>query len=101
MPVWEKNIKGKNYYYLRLDYRVMSKTKTFSKYIGAKKPSKGELQKISDELMSEIIAKLSGKSYTTELMSKKDLIKALLFRDAFNKKYAELSNAKKREFEEN
>jgi len=34
-----KKIKGKKYYYSFLSYFLINKSKSFSKYIGAKKPS--------------------------------------------------------------
>jgi len=99
MQLRTKKVHGKKYYYLELSYRVLSKLKTFSKYIGAKKPLKKELNKIEEEFKSETIIKLAGKEYTNELISKDDLIKALLFKEAFNKKFASLSKVQKRKHE--
>jgi len=99
MQLRTKTVHGKKYYYLELSYRVLSKLKTFSKYIGAKKPSKKELNKIEEEFKSETIAKLAGQEYASELISKEDLIKALLFKEAFNKKFASLSKVQKRKYE--
>lgn len=99
MQLRTKTVHGKKYYYLELSYRVLSKLKTFSKYIGAKKPSKKELEKIEEEFKSGAISKLAGKEYTNELISKDDLIKALLFKEAFNKKFASLSKVQKRKYE--
>ena len=94
-----KTIHGKKYYYLDFSYRVLSKLKTFSKYIGAKKPSKNELKKIEEEFKSDIVSRLAGREYVNELISKDDLIKALLFKEAFNKKFASLSKVQKRKYE--
>ncbi len=94
-----KTVHGKKYYYLDFSYRVLSKLKTFSKYIGAKKPSEIELAKIEQAFKSEIVSRISGKEYTNELISKDDLIKALLFKEAFNKKFASLSKVQKRKYE--
>jgi len=99
MQLRTKIVHGKKYYYLELSYRILSKLKTFSKYIGAKKPSKKELDRIIEEFRAGIIARLSGKEYTNELISKDDLIKALLFKEAFNKKFASLSKVQKRKYE--
>lgn len=94
-----KQVSGKEYYYLDLSYYLFDKSKTFSKYIGSKKPTVLELESIESNFKNELIVKLSGKSYSVEFISKDDLIKALLFRDAFNKKFASLSPAGKRKFE--
>ena len=94
-----KIVKGKKYYYLDLSYFVANKAKTYSKYIGTKKPSKNELAKIWESFKNEIISKLSGTKYSNEFISKDDLIKALLFKEAFNKKFASFSSTQKRKYE--
>ncbi len=99
MQLRTKKVHGKKYYYLDLSYRILSKLKTFSKYIGAKKPSKRELNRIEEEFKVETIIKLAGKEYTNDLISQDDLIKALLFKEAFNKKFASLSKVQKRKYE--
>jgi len=99
MALRTKTVKGKKYYYLDLSYFIANKAKTFSKYIGAERPSKEELTKIERSFKSGIISKLSGKDYTNDSISKDDLIKALLFKDAFNKKFASLSGVQKRKHE--
>jgi Fic family protein len=99
MALRTKNVKGKQYYYLDLSYFVADKAKTFSKYIGAKKPPKSALAKIERAFKSEILSKLAGKRYANEFISKDDLIKALLFKGAFNRKFASLSGVQKRKYE--
>lgn len=99
MQLRTKTVHGKKYYYLGLSYRVLSKLKTFSKYIGAKKPPKNELTEIEESFRSEIISRLSGKECVNKLISKDDLIKSLLFKEAFNKKFASLSKVQKRKYE--
>ena len=99
MKLRTKIVYGKKYYYLDLGYRILNKSKTFSKYVGTKKPSKSELAKIEQSFRAEIISKLSGKNYSNEFISKDDLIKALLFKDAFNRKFASLSGVQKRKYE--
>jgi len=47
----------------------------------------------------EIIEKLATKIYTYELTDTDDVIKALLFRDLFNKKYENLTESKKRKYD--
>jgi len=99
MALRTKKVKGREYYYFDLSYFVSGKSKTFSKYVGAKKPSQSELRGIKRSFKREIVAKLSGKNYASELVSKDDLIKALLFRDAFDRKFASFSRAQKRKYE--
>ena len=99
MALRTKTINGKIYYYLDLSYFVLNKSKTFSKYVGTKKPLRNEIAKIEYSFKSEIISKLSGKHYENKLISKNDLIKALLFRDAFNNIFSLLSDAQKRKYE--
>ena len=94
-----KNISRKKYYYLDLSYFVSNRSKTFSKYIGTKKPLRNEIAKIEDSFRSEIISKLAKKHYVNKLISKDDLIKALLFRDAFNNIFSLLSDVQKRKYE--
>ena len=65
MALRKKTIKGKKYYYLDLSYFISNKSKTFSKYVGTKKPSESELAKIEQSFRTEIISKLSGKNYGT------------------------------------
>jgi len=99
MKLRTKTVYGKKYYYLDLGYRVLAKSKTFSKYVGTKKPSESELAKIEQSFRAEIISKLSGKQYANEFISKDDLIKALLFKESFSKKFASLSGVQKRKYE--
>ena len=99
MALRTKTISGKKYYYLDLSYFVSNKSKTFSKYVGTKEPLQNKAEKIEDSFKSEIISKLAGKHYDNKLISKDDLIKALLFRDAFNKVFSSLSGVQKRKYE--
>ncbi len=99
MSLRTKIISGKKYYYLDLSYFVLNRSKTFSKYVGTRKPLRTKASKIEDAFKSEIISKLSGKRYENKLISKDDLIKALLFRDAFHKTFSSLSNNQKRQHE--
>ncbi len=99
MALRTKTINGKKYYYLDLSYFVLNKSKTFSKYVGIKKPLRNKIAKIEYSFKSEIIAKLAGKHYDNKLISKDDLIKALLFRDAFNNIFYLLSGSQKRKYE--
>ncbi|MBS3053588.1 MAG: Fic family protein [Candidatus Aenigmarchaeota archaeon] len=99
MALRTKIINGKKYYYLDLSYFVSNKSKTFSKYVGTKKPLRNDIAKIGQSFKSEIIAKLAGKHYDNKLISKDDLIKALLFRAAFKNAFSSLSGARKRKYE--
>ena len=68
MALRTKTISGKKYYYLDLSYFVSNKSKTFSKYIGTKKPPRHETARIEDSFKSEIISKLAGKHYDNKLI---------------------------------
>lgn len=99
MSLREKKIKGEKYYYLHLSYRVLDKPKSFSKYVGIKKPSKKKLANLEREFKSELMKNLLGEKYSNELISKDDLIKAALFKDRFRKKYSSLSPAKRKKYD--
>lgn len=95
-----KKIYGKNYYYYSLTYFLYDgKVKNFSKYVSIKEPTKTKLAGLENRLKNEIIKKLSGKLYTVELISKDDVIKTLLFRNLFNKKYEKLTALRKRKYD--
>lgn len=99
MLLREKKVKGEKYYYLHSSYRVLDKPKSFSKYVGIKKPSKRQLAKLEAEFRSELIKNLLGKKYSNELISEDDLIKSALFRDRFYKKYNAMPPAKRRKYD--
>ncbi len=99
MLLREKRVKGRKYYYLHLSYRVLDKPKSFSKYVGIKKPSKKQLPKLEAEFRSELIKNLLGRKYSNRLISKDDLIKAVLFRERFYKKYSAMPPAKRRKYD--
>jgi len=99
MALRTKTVKGRKYYYLDFSYFIANKAKTFSKYLGSKKPAKDKMAKIGQSFRDEIILKLAGKSYSNEFISKDELIKALLFRDAFARKFASLSDVQKKKYE--
>ena len=50
MVLRKKLVKGKEYYYFDLSYYIINKSKTFSKYIGLKKPLKKELNIIETKI---------------------------------------------------
>ncbi|MDE1825910.1 MAG: Fic family protein [Candidatus Micrarchaeota archaeon] len=94
-----KRIKGKKYYYSFLSYFLKDKPKSFSRYIGPQKPSVGESLKIENSFKDELIQKISGKAYTSLLVSKDDVIRCLLFRDLFQRKYQKLPPLKRRKYD--
>ncbi len=96
-----KAIGGKPYYYLHHSYFVLNKSKNFSKYVGVKRPLENDLTKLEDSFRDEIIAKVGKHPFSSENISKDDVIKTLLFRDAFNEKYKKLSPAARKKFEIN
>ncbi len=99
MTLTIKKIKGKKYYYSFLSYFLVTKSRSFSKYIGAKKPKEKELDKIESKFKDEITTRLSGKLYTSESIGKNEIIRTLLFRDLFRKKYESLTELKKRKYD--
>src|SRR3989338_1599246 len=99
MALRTKVVNGKKYYYLDASYFILNRTKTFSKYIGAEKPSGNDIEKIEDRFKSEIISRFAGKEHTNKMISKDAVIKALLFRNAFNNAFSSLSKSQKRQYE--
>lgn len=94
-----KRIKGNNYYYSFLSYFLIDRSRSFSKYIGVRKPDGKSLNEIESRFEEEVIERLSGKSYNAESIGKGEVIKSLLFRDLFNKKYEKLTELKKRKYD--
>ena len=99
MTLITKKVKGNDYYYSFLSYFLIDKSKSFSKYIGAKKPTAKELTKIESSFKQELIHKLVNKNYSESLVDSDDVIKSFLFRDLFNKKYNSMTELKKRKYD--
>jgi Fic family protein len=94
-----KKIYGKSYYYSFLSYFLVNKSRSFSKYIGIQKPTKEDLAIIEKRFKEEIIKRISGKPYSEKLIGKDEVIKSILFRDLFSKKYEKLTAPKKRKYD--
>ncbi len=99
MSLVAKEIKGKQYYYSFLSYRLIKGPKSFSKYIGSGKPTARALDKIEEAFKDELIQRLSGRAYSNSLVTKDEVIKSLLFRAEFNKKYDRLTTLKQRKYD--
>ncbi len=99
MTLVVKKIKERNYYYSFLSYFLADKSRSFSKYIGVKKPTDKSLKKIESQFKVELIKRLSGKDYSNSLMNKDEVIKSILFSIAFDKKYQKLTNLKRRKYD--
>ena len=99
MTLVVRRIKGHEYYYSSLSYFLVDKPRSFSKYLGAKKPTVKELDAIEGRFEDEIIEKLSGKQYAAECVEKGEVIRSLLFRDLFNNKYVRLTAPMKRKYD--
>lgn len=99
MTLVMKEIKGRKYYYSFLSYFLINKSRGFSKYIGIAKPKEKELIGIEDAFKSGLIQKISGKTYSNSIVNKDDVIKSLLFRDLFNKKYQGLTDVMRRKYD--
>lgn len=99
MALVTKRIKSKLYYYSFLSYFLIDKSRSFSKYIGLKKPSKKKLSSIENSFKDELIQKISGKPYSNSLLNKDEVIKSLLFSKLFGDKYQKLSDLKRRKYD--
>lgn len=94
-----KEIKGKRYYYSFLSYRLLKAPKSFSKYIGLKRPSEKELNRIEEKFRTELIKRLCSQNYSNLLVSKDDVIKSLLFCAEFDKKYKKMTSIRRRKYD--
>lgn len=99
MTLVAKKIKGKTYYYSFLSYFLVNNPKSFSKYVGAKRPRGKELAVIEELFKKELVLRISGKEYSNALLSTDDVIRTLLFRDLFNKKYTSLNDLERRKYD--
>ncbi|MEI8364165.1 MAG: Fic family protein [archaeon] len=93
-----KKVNNKIYYYLELKFRVLDKQVHFSKYIGLKKPSSNELKKLILTFYDNVIYKVSQEHYTSNLYNLEDVIKTIILRNFFIKKYNTLSPIKQKQF---
>ncbi len=94
-----RRIKGGKYYYSSLSYFLVTKSRSFSKYIGRKKPSRKELENIENSFKEELIRKTSGKRYSNMLLTRDEAIKTLLFNELFSNKYQKLNWLKRRKYD--
>lgn len=94
-----KKINGKKYYYSFISYFLIDKSRSFSKYIGAKKPTEMAFGKIESRFKNEICKRLSGKDYAVESIDRGEVIKSLLFRDLFNGKYERMTALNRRKYD--
>lgn len=94
-----KRIKGREYYYLFLSYFLVGRSKSFSRYVGIKRPAQKELSRMEDDFRSSIMLALSGKNYAPEMVGKDEVIRALLFRDLFYKRYRKLTEPRRRKYD--
>jgi Fic family protein len=99
MTLVVKKIKGKSYYYSFLSYFLVDRAKSFSKYIGVKKPAEKKLKTVEDRFKDELVLRLSGKNYSSTFVSKDEVIKSLLFSLAFDKKYNKLTMLQRRKYD--
>jgi len=99
MTLVSRKISGKSYYYSSLSYYLTDKSKSFSKYIGAKRPTNSELVRIESKFRAEIIKKLANKAYTSDNISQDEIIRTIIFRDLFNKKYEKLTLLNRRKYD--
>jgi Fic family protein len=95
MPIIKKKVKNKEYYYFSLSFRILNKTKNFRKYIGSIKPTLEKLKNIEDNFCNEIIKKYLPDKFESKYLTKKQLIKIILFNETYFKKYNSLSTTKR------
>ena len=96
-----RKLGSKNYYYLEESFRLLNKSKRFRKYVGVKKPNNKKLISIEEEFLDSIIEKLTNFKYDTKYISKKQLIRIILFNELYFKKYNLLSPTKRNKFDIN
>ncbi len=99
MSLVAKKVNGNLYYYSFISYRILDKSKSFSKYIGRGKPGKEKLRATETAFKKELIKKLSGKDYSANLISKDEVIKTLLFSQSFAKKHGKLRELNRRKYD--
>ena len=99
MALRTKTISGRRYYYIDLSYSVFNGSKTFSRYVGVKKPSSARASAIERSFKSEIAVRVAGRRCGVKLITKDDMIRSFLFRNAFNSVFSSLPAAQKRRYE--
>ncbi|HLD77974.1 MAG TPA: hypothetical protein VJB16_03000, partial [archaeon] len=99
MALRTKTISGRRYYYIDLSYSVFNGSKTFSRYVGVKKPSSARASAIERSFKSEIAVRIAGRRCGVKLITKDDMIRSFLFRNAFNSVFSSLPAAQKRRYD--
>ncbi|MDE1868977.1 MAG: Fic family protein [Candidatus Micrarchaeota archaeon] len=99
MALIVKRIHGKPYYYSFISYRLLDGPRSFSRYIGRKRPGTAQLTRIENSFKDSVVERLAGRRYTEETLDKDDVIRSLLFRDLFNKRYGKLTLSGRRKYD--
>jgi Fic family protein len=99
MTLVVRKVGGRDYYYSSLSYFLVNKSRSFSRYVGVKKPTLNELNDIESSFEDEIIERLSGKQYSAKSVKNGEVIRSLLFRDLFSNKYGKLAASMRRKYD--
>ncbi|MBN1169669.1 Fic family protein [Candidatus Micrarchaeota archaeon] len=101
MPIKKRTVKGKKYFYLERNIRIGDKTwKTFSIYIGSKKPAKTELAKLERKLEQKIIKYIRNQILKpkTRFIDEKTAMKLERIRTSHERILAELDKASRERY---
>jgi Fic family protein len=101
MPIKKRKVKGRIYYYLERNIRIGEKAwKTFSIYIGSKKPSKTELTKLEKKLEQKIKKYIRNHILKpkTQFIDEKTAMKLERIRTAHEKILAALGKASRERY---
>ncbi|MBD3209899.1 Fic family protein [Candidatus Micrarchaeota archaeon] len=101
MPIKKRTVKGKTYFYLERNIRIGDKTwKTFSIYIGSKKPSKTEVAKLEKKLEQKIRKFIRNQILKpkTQLIDEKTAMKLERIRTSHEKILTALDKASKEKY---
>ncbi len=99
MTLVTKTIKGRKYYYSFISYRLLAKTKSFSRYIGPAKPTEKELVRIEGAFKDELVLRLSDRRFSSALLSRDDVIRTILFSRLFAQRYLSLGELERRKYD--
>ena len=101
MPIKKRTVKGKIYFYLERNIRIGDKAwKTFSIYIGSKKPSKTELVKLEKRLQQKISTYIQNQILKpkTQFIDKNTAMKLERIRTSHGKILAALDKASREKY---
>lgn len=101
MPIKKRSVKGKTYFYLEKNIRIgETKWKTFSIYIGAKKPARAKLIRLEKKLGQEIVAHIRNQILKpkTQFIDEKTALKLERIRTSHKRILAALGKASRENY---